>query len=687
VGNTLWAFDTPGLAALRLADSSTSEILAFYRETSGGIVAGALLSLLPIALFVIFASGVRRVLMDATGDDVLATTAFVGALLGMAAGHGAETLNMVAALRARAKDLDAALGRSLFDISQVLGFNAASVGLGPFLVAVAAAAQRGGTVLPRPVVLVAALVGISLLTPLSRVTLAPSILVVLLSPSPFSGRPPTRARGGSSRVSPPEAGGEMSEEALRKSAIEQAALVRSGEVSSRELVEASLAAIDRLNPDLNAFVTMCAERALAEADTVQPGDERPLAGVPIAIKDILALTEGVRTTFGSAVTGDWVPPLDSSVVRRLRGAGGIVVGKTNVPELGILPITEPHRFGPTRNPWNTARTPGGSSGGSAAAVAAGMLSLAHGNDGGGSIRIPAACCGLVGLKPTRGRVSVSPIPNDTIGLVSDGVLSWTVAETALALDLLSGYEPGDPFALPSPPDGFAAAAEREPGMLRIGYAIEAPNDAAVEPEHAAAVERTAELLESLGHRVEEAQVDFNPGPFMENFLRLWVSEVGANVRSLAAIAGGEVDREALEPLTRQMAAQAEQTGAVDYISAIGYLRLAARMGLQFFTDHDVLVTPVLAQPPLEIGALDPEEGEEPIVMLAKSGDFVPFTPPANVTGQPAMSLPLAHSEAGLPIGVQFTGAHGGDATLLSLAAQLERAQPWADRRPSVGAAA
>src|SRR5918997_562035 len=208
----------------------------------------------------------------------------------------------------------------------------------------------------------------------------------------------------------------MSEEALRKPAIEQAALVRGGEVSARELVEASLAAIDRLNPELNAFVTMCADRALAEAETIKPGDERPLAGVPIAIKDILALTEGVRTTFGCGAVDDFVPPIDSATVRRLRGAGGIVVGKTSTPELGILPVTEPQLFGPTRNPWDTGRTPGGSSGGSAAAVAAGMLSLAHANDGGGSIRIPAACCGLVGLKPTRGRVSVAPVPNDTIGL-------------------------------------------------------------------------------------------------------------------------------------------------------------------------------------------------------------------------------------------------------------------------------
>src|SRR5215213_2683767 len=238
----------------------------------------------------------------------------------------------------------------------------------------------------------------------------------------------------------------MDDELMFLPALEQARLVREGEVTARELVETSLAAIESLNGELNAFVLTTADQALAAADQVKPGDRRPFAGVPIAIKDLIALTAGVRTTFGMRAAGEFVPQEDTHTYRRLREAGLIMVGKTSTPELGILPVTEPHRFGPTRNPWDASRTPGGSSGGSAAAVASGMTSIAHGNDGGGSIRIPAACCGLVGLKPTRGRVSVSPIPNDTIGLVSDGVLSWTVGETALALDLLSGYEPGDPFA-------------------------------------------------------------------------------------------------------------------------------------------------------------------------------------------------------------------------------------------------
>jgi amidase len=478
----------------------------------------------------------------------------------------------------------------------------------------------------------------------------------------------------------------MAEEALLETAIDQAALVRAGEVSARELVEASLAAIDRLNGELNAFVTLCPERAMEEADRIEPGDDRPLAGVPIAIKDILALTEGLRTTFGTAAVGDWVPPLDSAVVRRLRGAGAIVVGKTNTPEMGILPVTEPHRFGPTRNPWDTSRTPGGSSGGSAAAVAAGMLSLAHANDGGGSIRIPAASCGLVGLKTTRGLVSVAPAPNDTIGLISEGVVSRTVADTALALDLLAGYEPGDPFTAPPPAEPFARAAERQPGPLRIGHTTKAPNDAPVGPEQVRAVEETAKLLGELGHHVEEAELGVDPQGFLQNFLRLWISDIGGSVRSLGAVAGGELDRDKLEPLTRQMAEEAEQVSAVDYLAAVAYLRMTSRGVLHFWTDHDVLVSPVLAQPPLEIGALEPEEGEEPLQMLAKSGAFVPFTPLVNVTGQPAISLPLHHAD-GLPVGVQLIGPPGGDALLLSLATQLETARPWAERRPPLSAAA
>jgi amidase len=472
---------------------------------------------------------------------------------------------------------------------------------------------------------------------------------------------------------------------LWRPATEQAELVRSGECSARDLVEESLRAIADLNDEVNAFVTTAAERALAEADAIRPGDGRPLAGVPIAVKDLIALTGGIRTTHGMVAMGDWVPDEDSATIRKLRAAGAIVVGKTNTPELGILPVTEPDRFGPSRNPWDTSRTPGGSSGGSAAAVASGMVSLAHGNDGGGSIRIPASCCGLVGLKPTRGRVSWAPEWTEgAIGLPTDGVLSRTVRDTAVALDLIAGYEPGDSFLVPPPSAPFAEAAEREPGTLRIGFTVESPNGAPVDPECQQAVRGAVELLEALGHEVVEANLPRDEG-YVENFVKVWVGATEDELHTFERWLGGPLDRSQLEPLTAQMAEISAALSATELLGAMDYLRRLSRVALQFWVDHDVLVTPTLAKPPIEIGALRPAEGEPPIQMLMNSAAWVPFTPVFNVTGQPAISLPLHQSAGGLPVGVQFVGAPAAEETLLSLAAQLERARPWADRRPRVAA--
>src|SRR4051794_39354628 len=286
----------------------------------------------------------------------------------------------------------------------------------------------------------------------------------------------------------------MSQDLLWKSAVEQARLVRDGECSSRELVEAVLDAVERVDRELNAFVHVSPEAARAGADNVAAGDERPLAGVPIAIKDLLAPVAGMPMSWGVAAMKEWVPTEDGNVARRLRRAGAIVVGKTNTPELGILPVTEPDANGPTRNPWDPGRTPGGSSGGSGAAVASGMLALAHGNDGGGSIRIPASACGLVGLKPSRGRVSMQPLWTEGgVGLPTDGVLTRTVRDTAMGLDVLAGYEPGDPFILPPPSAPFAEAADREPGRLKIGFGVEAPNGVPVDPDVQQAVRDTVAL--------------------------------------------------------------------------------------------------------------------------------------------------------------------------------------------------
>jgi amidase len=470
------------------------------------------------------------------------------------------------------------------------------------------------------------------------------------------------------------------------SASDQAAAVRSGDVSATELVEESLAQIERRNGELNAVITLVAERARLEAEQVRPGDDRPLAGVPMVVKDLTQLTEGVRTAFGTAASGDFVPKFDTSLVRKLRAAGAILVGKTNTPEFGILPTTEPHRFGATRNPWDTSRTSGGSSGGSAAAVASGMVAFAHGNDGGGSIRIPASCCGLVGLKPSRGRISFAPLVPQPAMLSSDGFLTWTVADTALGLDLGAGYELGDVAWPPPPTAPFVDAVSREPGRLRIGFTTVAPNGADVHPECVAATEQAARLLESLGHDVAEGAPDWNAETFIETFIALWIAEHGSGVEGLGALLGHPLDPELLEPLSREMYESARGMSAIDAFRTLIAIRAYSRRMVGWWADHDVLLTPTLAQPPMPLGWLEPDPGEPALQMLHKAAGFVPFTPPVNATGQPAVSLPLHQSADGLPIGVQLVGPPAGEELLLSLAGQLERAAPWVERRPDFAAA-
>ncbi len=463
-------------------------------------------------------------------------------------------------------------------------------------------------------------------------------------------------------------------------------MVREGECSSRELVEAALDAAERLGDELNAFTHVARERALADADGIGRGDDRPLAGVPIAVKDLLAPVAGMPMTWGSAAMRDYVPREDGSVVRRLRRAGAIVIGKTNTPELGILPVTEPDAYGPSRNPWDTERTTGGSSGGSAAAVAAGIVSLAHGNDGGGSIRIPASACGLVGLKPSRGRVSMQPLWTEGgVGLPIDGALTRTVLDTAVALDVLAGYEPGDAFVVPPPHQPFADAAGHAPARLRVAFTTAAPNNAPVDADVERAVRNTAALLESLGHSVEEAAPEVDSDHYVENFVKVWIGGTGEELHTLGELRGTAVELDEVEPLTRQMKEISDAMSATDYLVALDYLRRISRSILRFWDDYDVLVTPTLTRPAIPLGALDSQPGEEPVQRLLKSADWVPFTPVWNVTGQPAISLPLAQSDGGLPIGVQFVGALATEEVLLSLAAQLEEARPWADRRPEVAA--
>jgi amidase len=470
----------------------------------------------------------------------------------------------------------------------------------------------------------------------------------------------------------------METDLLFRPAAELARLVREGELSATELVETALERIESIEPELNAFTHLDPDAALAAADDVRPGDGLPFAGVPIAIKDT-AEVAGWPYTLGSDIFGDFVPEYDTFVVRRLREAGFVLVGKTSLPEFGILPVTEPRRFGPTRNPWDTERTPGGSSGGAAAAVAAGMLPLAHGSDGGGSIRIPASCCGLVGLKPSRGRVSRGPDQGEDF-LVQDGVLTRTVADTAALLDVLAGYEPGDATWAPPPAEPFAAAAGREPGRLRIGVTTDGPIDAELDPQCERAVGDAAELLSSLGHEVQEVAAPWAGQDLLRVFTLVFGTPVAMGVVFGSQVTGREPSEELVEPLTWTIWNGVRERSALDYMLARTRLSMATRAIIALWNDFDVVMTPALAQRPVRIGEID-ACSDEPWEDFRRSGEFTPYTAVFNVTGQPAISLPLFQGDDGMPLGVQLAGRPADEATLLSLGAQLEAARPWADRRP------
>jgi amidase len=468
---------------------------------------------------------------------------------------------------------------------------------------------------------------------------------------------------------------------LFRSATELAGLVRAGELSARELVQASLDRIDALEPELNAFVDVFHDDALAAADGVAPGDERPFAGVPIAIKNNRAVA-GKRLTFCAELFGDFEAPYDHNVVRRLKEAGFVVVGTTTLPEWGILPWTNTKRFGPTRNPWDTARTSGGSSGGSATAVAAGMVPIAHGNDGGGSIRIPAACCGLVGLKPQRNRISFAPEIAESF-LAVDGVLSRTVEDTARALDVLAGYEPGDGSWAPPPADPFATAAAREPGPLRVAVATNPPVDAAVDPARAEAAREAGRLLESLGHHVEEAEVPWRDDSLLEAFTALFAPLVMLQVAFGRMLTGREPTEEQMEPVSWALWKLVNDMSSLDTHLAAARMQLFARGLITWMSQYDLVVAPSLAEPPLLLDELD-WRTDDAMGLFVRSAAFTPFTAVANVTGQPAISLPLAEHD-GIPVGVQLFALPAQEGRLLAVAAQLEAARPWAQRRPELAA--
>jgi amidase len=461
---------------------------------------------------------------------------------------------------------------------------------------------------------------------------------------------------------------------------ELAGLVRDGELSARELVQASLDRIEEVNPRVNAFVDVFAEEALAAADAVGPGDERPLAGVPVAIKNNRAVA-GQRLTVGSGFFGDFRPQHDHNVTRRLREAGAIVVGSTTLPEFGILPVTETARFGPTRNPWDLERTPGGSSGGSAAAVASGMVPFAHGNDGGGSTRIPAACCGLVGLKPQRGRISLAPEVGEHF-LVQDGVLTRTVRETALCLDVLAGAELGDSSWAPPPAEPFATTAAAEPRPLRVALTMTPPiPDAAPGAAQVAAVREAGEALAALGHEVEEVEAPWQNEGLAHVFTAVFGPAVCSQAAFGAIISGREPAAEDMESLSWWLWQTCKGIDAVGAEVSRVQIQAAGRMVVTWTSQWDVVITPALSEAPVTIGTIDPT-ADDPDVRFRRSATFTPYTALLNVSGQPAISVPLAEAD-GLPVGVQLIGRPAEEGALLAVAAQLETARPWADRRAPV----
>jgi amidase len=464
-------------------------------------------------------------------------------------------------------------------------------------------------------------------------------------------------------------------------AVEQARLVRHGEVSAVELITAAVTQAERLNPGLNALITPLFDQAVEQARTIMPGDTRPFAGVPFLLKDLLASYAGARLTEGSRFLGEFVSAQDSELVARLRRAGLAVIGKTNTPEFGILGTTEPLRFGPTRNPWDRTRSPGGSSGGSAAAVAAGIVSMAHANDGGGSIRIPASCCGVFGLKPTRARNPLGPDHGDLFsGGVAEHAVTMSVRDSAALLDVTAGAAAGDPYQVPQPQRPYLEEAGRDPGRLRIAVSVTSPTRT---PVHAMCAEATwdaARLCEELGHIVEQAEPRLDPDRFTQAFDTVWSAGIASTVEEWCLRLGRRPAPGDLEPTTWAVWDKGRSVSGPQYLLAVTALQLAARQMAAFLGEFDAWLTPTVSLPPPPLGYFDPDP-DHPLRGYERDAAFCPFTPVANATGLPAMSMPLCWSEDGLPIGVHFTGRYADEATLFRLAGQLEQARPWHQRRP------
>ncbi len=487
-------------------------------------------------------------------------------------------------------------------------------------------------------------------------------------------------------------------------ALGLSALIARGEVSAAEALEAALERCDARNPALNAVVARFDDEARGVArahDAARARGEAagPLSGVPFLLKDLMTAWKGHPLSGASRLGAGFVPDFDSEVTRRLQGAGLVLFGLTNSPELGILAHTEPALRGPTRNPWSPGHTPGGSSGGSGAAVAARIVPAAHGNDGGGSIRIPASHGALFGLKPSRGRVSLAPIGEAWAGLAAEGALTRSVRDAAAFLDVLAGPLPGDPGALPPPPRPFAEELAAPPGRLRVAFTDGPFFGHEVHPECRAALREAAALLASLGHEVTEDRPPFDREAMVRAYLVAVAGGVAATVAELARRTGRRPGADTLEVETLGLLAGGRAFSAAEHVEATAAMHAWTRQVAAFFGRYDLLLTPTVARPPVRVGELQPKPWEQAGIRLAcrlgsrrlldqlftqigdRSFDATGFTMPWNQTGQPAASVPMRWTPEGLPLGVQLVARHGEEVTLLRVAAQVEAARPWAGRRP------
>jgi amidase len=464
--------------------------------------------------------------------------------------------------------------------------------------------------------------------------------------------------------------------------LAQAERVRDGEVQAIELVETAIERIERVNPQLNAVITPMYDQARETARGDLP--DSPLAGVPYPLKDLVASYAGVRLAAGAEILKEFVPDHDSELVVRLKKAGLIILCKTNTPEIGCHVTTEPRLFGPSRNPWDTTRTTGGSSGGSAALVAAGAVPAAHANDGAGSTRIPASCCGVFGLKPTRARVPWGPDAGDwASGLAAEHAVTRSVRDSAALLDATSGPDLGDPYWAPIPERPFLDEVGTPPGSLRIAFTTETLKHDPVHSDCADAVRDVAKLCADLGHVVVEASPTIDGEMFEQAFSTVFSSGTAGAIDAIGQLSGKLVTADQLEPLTAFVYEMGRGHSASDYLGAVGTLQRLAREIARFFVDCDVWLTPTLGEPPVPLGTFEVSSHQSPQESLDRVWQFIPFTPLCNATGQPAMSVPLYWNDENLPIGAQFIGRFGDEATLFRLAGQLEQARPWADRQPPV----